>query len=274
MIFSVKGYAVYHCSSCEVRFVFPQPTQHLLSELYAPAEYYDGYGDYFGDMGRRSFFKNALETLEDVCHSPGRLLDVGCGPGLFMSIARSQGWDVQGVDPGKFAVDYASEKLKLSVRHGELLDQRLADRSFDVITMWDTIEHLRDPLDTLQEMYRLLRPGGFLLLTTGEVDDMYDRLLFALQKQRVCWYDPPQHLFFFSRTALTKNLLLAGFTAIRLGDLFSIRRNEARQLAIRRSLASLRFRARAATMPIEDTILRRDHRSIGIIVAACAQKPR
>ncbi|MDE2310818.1 MAG: class I SAM-dependent methyltransferase [Betaproteobacteria bacterium] len=95
-----------------------------------------------------------------------RLLDVGCSSGAFLGAAARLGFRAEGVEPAAQAAQTA-HAAGLKVRHGLLQDAGFADRQFDAITLFEVIEHLREPLDLLRECRRILRPGGILLVGTG-----------------------------------------------------------------------------------------------------------
>jgi 2-polyprenyl-3-methyl-5-hydroxy-6-metoxy-1,4-benzoquinol methylase len=223
--FSCKGYDIWRCGSCTVEFVSPQPEKQFLQSFYADESFYQGrvYGNYLGDPQRRAFFHAAIENLEQSTQGKGRLLDIGCGPGLFLDLARSRGWDVSGIELSRFAVEYATCNLHLPVTMCNLTEANIQPDSFDVVTLWDTVEHLDDPCATVKEIHRILRPGGKLFLTTGEVRNQYAWLLSKLYGLQVCWYDPPQHLFFFTRKSLVTLFQVTGFSQLRLGNLSTIR---------------------------------------------------
>jgi len=111
-------------------------------------------------------------------HRPGRgerLLDVGFGSGEFLEYAKTAGWEVAGVDPDPVSVESAVQR-GLNVRHGGVEAYADMPESFDVITMSHVIEHVHDPHETLKTIYRLLKPGGFLWLTTPNIQSLGHKL--------------------------------------------------------------------------------------------------
>src|SRR5579862_5991601 len=123
----------------------------------------------------------------------GKLLDVGCGAGGYLRLMRSLGWEVEGVEFDAAAVE-AARRDGLRVRCGSLEDQGYASASFDVIMMQHVIEHVPDPVATLEECARLLRPGGELVLFTPNSAGITHRVF------KECWrgLEPPRHLHIFS----------------------------------------------------------------------------
>src|SRR5439155_4283821 len=88
--------------------------------------------------------------------------DVGCSLGLLLYMAKERGFEPCGVDLSLNAVRYARDRLGLSVHQGTLFDARFSDGAFDVVTMVSVLEHVPNPLQTLDEIFRVLRPGGIL----------------------------------------------------------------------------------------------------------------
>jgi SAM-dependent methyltransferase len=140
-----------------------------------------------------------------------RLLDVGCGAGSLLQAAHDNGWDAQGIDVSASAVSYV-RNLGFEVFHGELSEAQLANGQFDVITAVEILEHLFDPVATVNEIRRLLRPGGLFWLTTPNCRSLAARLM-GLGWRVV---SPPEHLQLFSAEGLRTLLFRAGFTEVQL----------------------------------------------------------
>jgi 2-polyprenyl-3-methyl-5-hydroxy-6-metoxy-1,4-benzoquinol methylase len=139
----------------------------------------------------------------------GRLLDVGCGSGAWMVSMRKLGWQVLGVDFDENAVKVA--RLEgLDVRCGSLEEQGFSNDSFDAVTLSHVIEHVPDPVRTLAECARILKPAGKLVLLTPNGASLGHRVF------RKYWrgLEPPRHLHIFSIESLTSILKLAGFTQV------------------------------------------------------------
>ena len=139
-----------------------------------------------------------------------RLLDVGCGNGGFLLLARSAGWDVVGVDPDSEAVE-AARIQDLDVRLGgvEALDPSI--EQFDTITLSHVIEHVHQPVEVLQACHRLLRPGGFLWIETPNIASQGHRLFDASWRG----LEPPRHLVLFTLESMRSALSTAGFAEVK-----------------------------------------------------------
>jgi SAM-dependent methyltransferase len=161
----------------------------------------------------------SLHTIKRFA-THGRLLDVGCSTGYFLNAARID-FEIHGVEPSRWACEYARTRLRLEVTPGTLEEARLGAGSFDVVTMIDVIEHLSDPQATLRAVASLLRPAGLLYVLTPNVRSLSARLL------RSRWWGlRPAHLYYFSPATLTAMLGHAGFEVVLLksyGRIFTYR---------------------------------------------------
>src|SRR3989338_2640527 len=120
------------------------------------------------EKGRRAQARIVLSKILKF-KKTGRLLDVGCGPGLFLDEAKRQGWEVAGVDFSSWAKTYAKEKFGIEIFQGPLEEAQFTGRSFDVIVMNDVIEHLEDPQLALKEIRRVLKNDGIVYISTPEI---------------------------------------------------------------------------------------------------------
>jgi 2-polyprenyl-3-methyl-5-hydroxy-6-metoxy-1,4-benzoquinol methylase len=157
--------------------------------------------------GRVYTFSRALGELERYADR-GRLLDVGCHVGVFLEVALARGWIAEGVEPSRWASTYARER-GLAVACGTLRECELPAGQYDVVTLWDVIEHFCDPAAELAEVHRLLRPGGLVGITTMNVESRVARLLGS----RWPWL-MQMHLYYFSVRTLTMLLERCGFETI------------------------------------------------------------
>jgi 2-polyprenyl-3-methyl-5-hydroxy-6-metoxy-1,4-benzoquinol methylase len=137
-----------------------------------------------------------------------RLLDVGCHVGVFVEIAARHGWDTWGVEPSQWAAKLA-QQAGLKVVEGTMASAGFEDASFDVITMWDVIEHLEHPSSEVFQAFHLLKPGGMLVAHTMDLDSGFARLMGG----RWPWL-MEMHLYYFSRRTLTKLMEKAGFQVL------------------------------------------------------------
>jgi len=193
---------VVECTRCRVRALHPVPTAADIHHAYADVED----ANYLSiEPHRRIAFERLEERIHRRTTPPGRLLDVGCYTGLFPVIAKEHGWDAWGIEPSAWAARIASERLPGHIHEGFLNTTSFEPASFDVITSWDVIEHMTDPKGNVLQMARLLRPGGWLFLSTMSSEAPIVRLLGA----RWPWY-MMMHLFYFTPKTLAALLHSAG----------------------------------------------------------------
>jgi 2-polyprenyl-3-methyl-5-hydroxy-6-metoxy-1,4-benzoquinol methylase len=153
------------------------------------------------------------QRLRDIAKTktpPGRLLDVGCAEGFFLEAAKAGGWECYGVELSSFAAEVASKAGVGEVFCGTLRDAKYPDDHFDVVTMFDVIEHLHDPRAELEEVRRILKPGGLYYLLTPDAKSPAARLMGKR------WFEikPPEHLFYFSTANMNDMLRAAGFEKV------------------------------------------------------------
>ncbi|MFW5941589.1 MAG: class I SAM-dependent methyltransferase [Chloroflexota bacterium] len=160
--------------------------------------------------GRELTFTRHLQALEEVI-GPGRgrrLLDVGAYIGVFVEVALAAGWNACGVEPSSWAVSEAARR-GLPVVEGTQQTLQEAEGSFDVITMWDVIEHVADPSAELAQAHRLLKPGGVIAVHTMDIESVAARLM----GERWPWL-MEMHIHYFSRRTLVQMLQKQGFDVL------------------------------------------------------------
>lgn len=140
--------------------------------------------------------------LEKAQGRKGRLLDIGCGLGLFVRDAASLGWEAYGVDVDRDLTDYGRKTLNLNLHCGPLTTMRYPDGYFDVVTMHNLLDHLREPVVFLKEAKRILKDGGVIFI------NVHDAMGWKAKKYKENWgaYCPPAHLYYYSYEALKKLL--------------------------------------------------------------------
>lgn len=153
-------------------------------------------------------------TFHQVCltemrsyRKTNRVLDVGCGIGLFLAAARGEQWECIGIDPSGPLSAYGRENFNLSISQSELADMNFPANYFDVITLWDVTEHLLEPKTVYQEIYRILRPGGLLMFRMPNWNNIARELLGPRWDMFVT-----DHFSYFTPATMTKLLEQTGFT--------------------------------------------------------------
>ena len=217
--FRVGRHSVHDCQDCGLVYVSPQRVAEALIEEVYDASYWRsqaprqrGYADYAGDedLSRRTW-RARLRALEPHMPPCGRALDVGCASGLFLEELALRGWMVAGTEPSAPMRERAAQRLGEERVHAARLDQLELDReAYDLITLWDVIEHLSQPLDDLRRLRRALRPEGRLVLLTQDVSSLLARLI----GRRWHHFKHDEHLHHFSPATLRRALEQCGFRVL------------------------------------------------------------
>lgn len=208
VIWRDSAYSLFYCAHCSLMWVDPIPDQAQLNALYSP-HYFNNYYQRASDS-RSRYFRRWLDHLSEQ-RKPGRLLDVGCGIGLFLRVARERGWDICGVEPSLAAQTFNRDDLR--ILSGTLESVSLPSHRFDLITLWDVLAHVRKPLQLLTKVHELLAENGAILVKTPNrtyIDVAIARALNLLRGGRG-WLHIPAQLFHFSRQSLVELLSRAGF---------------------------------------------------------------
>ncbi|MFQ5897598.1 MAG: class I SAM-dependent methyltransferase [Candidatus Methylomirabilia bacterium] len=142
----------------------------------------------------------------------GRLLEVGCGSGLFLRHLAAAGYEVEGVDTSEPDVDYARGRLGLPVHLGELRDLPAPDGSYDAVLLFSVLEHVPHPLGTVRETFRMLKPKGWIVLAVPVIDSWQAKLLGRWWGQVT---EAPRHLMIPSSAGVRRLLRTAGFRDVR-----------------------------------------------------------
>lgn len=213
------GSKIVRCQACALEFVDPLPSEEDLKRICEEDMLNHGAQDsllqnYIAERKERSksynkLYASRLGLIEKKLGRRGRLLDIGCAAGFFIKAAEARGWEVSGMDIIPEYIDFARRELQLKDVHlGALEGEKLPENSFDAVTLWDLIEHLRHPAETLREINRILRPGGLLVIWTPNAKNA------VFQKANWYGYRIRLHLYFFSSRSLAALLGRSGFQLI------------------------------------------------------------
>ena len=142
---------------------------------------------------------------------PAKVLDVGCGSGVLLARMKSLGWETEGVEIDPGGVE-AARARGVTVHQGQLADAQFPDNHFDAVHSAHVIEHVYDPVALLKECYRILKPGGTLVIITPNTAGWGHRLFGR------AWLnlDPPRHLILFNTSTLRVAAEKHGFEIVRL----------------------------------------------------------
>lgn len=195
--------AIVRCPSCDLVFFDGEAdTAELYSEKYFKGEEYQDYV-----LDKAIIQKNFEARLADVrrLKPGGKLLEIGCAYGFFLEMASAH-YTVRGVDVTADGVAYAKDVLGLDARCEDFLAMPDEPGAYDVICMWDTIEHLPHPARFVEKAARWLAPGGVLVATTGDFASMVSQV----RKEHWRLIHPPTHLYYFTPQTLGRSMRQAG----------------------------------------------------------------
>jgi 2-polyprenyl-3-methyl-5-hydroxy-6-metoxy-1,4-benzoquinol methylase len=208
------------CRVCSAAFVYPRLDRPELLSQYSPSYFQTKY-----EALRQSGYvsMDSWHKKTDLCLTrvdklrggkTGLLLDFGCGKGWFLEAARERGWQVQGLELCPEVAKETMERVGAQVYTGSIFDVELPSETFDLVTMFDVIEHLELPLEALRICYRILKPGGALVISTPNLSGIGCRLLGA----RAFGVWPDEHIVYFGPVAMSRALRLAQFENIEISS--------------------------------------------------------
>jgi len=208
---------IVRCSRCGLMYASPRKeADHVEIESWAEDPDFD-----MAKQRPQRYEKERLQVrdldfsrthLNQLHPYRGRLVEIGSSMGFTLDAFRKSGWDVIGVEPDRNAARYAVRQLGIPTINSTLETAALPDQSVDAALMLHVIEHVPDPVGTLREIHRILRPGGHLILETPRYDTLMFRLLGRHERSLSC----EGHIFFFTTDTLRKAYVAAGFALERL----------------------------------------------------------
>jgi 2-polyprenyl-3-methyl-5-hydroxy-6-metoxy-1,4-benzoquinol methylase len=224
-VYEFDDFAVLRCRACDNSWRSNMYDEEKIRDIYCGGEYeanaYFSYDvsqvDTLATRRVRNY-RRALDHLESVT-ARGRLLDIGCGSGMFLALAQKRGWEPHGVEmsPGLSAA--CERNLGIRITTGRFEDVDVSAGKFDVVTMWDVIEHVIDPGYCIRKVGELLRPGGVAVFCTPDEESLLARTGLALYKLTGSRYrypafalHPPYHTYFFSRKGFIGLIQRSGLT--------------------------------------------------------------
>lgn len=220
----VRQYRIVQCKQCGLIYLNPRPSKEKMASFY-PENYLpfkkasiEEEDSSLLKWARRQKYNKMSRTIKAFFKDePGALLDVGCSTGLFLNHMAQKGWIVTGVEPNFQAAQYAKNRFGLNVINDTIESASLPETAFDVITYWDVMEHVYDPMAVFSKTNQLLKDNGLLLINFPPAES------FARHKFKDNWigYDPPRHLYVFSRETMKAYLVRNGFEILRWANVLS-----------------------------------------------------
>ncbi|PIZ52009.1 hypothetical protein COY27_01490 [Candidatus Woesearchaeota archaeon CG_4_10_14_0_2_um_filter_33_13] len=199
---------VVKCKRCGLVYINPRLKPELILEGYSL-----GSDETFVSQskGREITFSNALKRINNLTnHKRGRILDVGTAGGSFLHVAKKDGWDVSGCEPNKWLTEWSEKHYNLKITPGTIFDGNYKDEYFDVVTLWDVLEHVPNPKLVLLECNRVLKEDGLLVINYPD----YGSWIAKLMGRR--WvFLLSVHLYYFTPKTIKLILNKTGYNVIK-----------------------------------------------------------
>ena len=243
-----ENYTVVECRNCKLVMVNPQPDESTLRPYYEES-YFDkrtdrGYDNYFSDALKKQINSIYLKNLYDlnfmmfertILSGPvPRCLDIGCAAGYFVELMKQRGWNAEGIEISKKAASFGIDQLNLKIHNSDFLETDLTGE-YDLITLWASIEHLRQPFDVMSKASSKLRRGGRMILTTCRYG-----ILAKMRGTSWRYMNVPEHLFYFSINNMKQIAEKTGFGVIKIisyGSGFTAKRDSSLSYKIIKKIA-------------------------------------
>ena len=212
-----EEFSVVECQRCGLLYVNPRPTPEEMGKFYL--ETYSWKETFEADSFPIRWIRNlekgyryhllkdeASKVLRATGRKGGKVLDIGCGTGDRLDVWKRIGFEPYGVETSSSA-DYARGHLKLNVAKGDLFSARFPDQCFDLVMLYNVLEHTHHPTAVCQEVHRILKEDGFLIIQVPNKDSLQSKLF----GKRWGAFDIPRDLYYFSPSTLRVLLEKVGF---------------------------------------------------------------
>lgn len=191
------------CRDCGLVFVSPRVEAGTIVDSYSVGE-----DPTFVSQAeaRERTFGESVARIEALTGGPGRVFDIGTAGGSFLAAARARGWQVDGCEPNRWLAAWGKQHYGIDIRPGPLTEHELPKAHYDVVTLWDVVEHLPQPSVILERVKDLVKPGGYLILTFPDIGSPSAKLL-----GRFWPFLSSVHLYYFTKKTMRKTLKKHGF---------------------------------------------------------------
>jgi len=195
-----EEFTIVECKNCGFRFVNPRPTQEKIGKYYETEEYVSHSNTKKGIINlvyaivKNRALKNKYKLVSQT-QKGKEILDIGCGPGDFLSVFKTNGWNTYGIEPNKSAREIAKKDHNLNVFSEDELETFSA-KKFDVITLWHVLEHVHTLNSRIEKLKSLLKDDGLLVVAVPNCAS-YDATKYGK-----FWaaYDLPRHIYHFRQS--------------------------------------------------------------------------
>lgn len=209
------------CKKCGLIYPYPTPfaKKTQLEKNYGdPDEYFPT----VISKERLRFYEGLMKEIDRINNGKkGKLLDIGCGRGEFLSVAKSKGWEVCGVEISSTFADYARKRFSVEVKAGNITEMNLPSNSFDAVSLIAVIQHTYDPRSIIMETNRVLKKGGIIFMETMnnesilyKLGDLYYRLMGKKYTTNLSPTFPCFQVYGFSARSMSYLLRDCGFKVV------------------------------------------------------------
>jgi len=198
---------VVKCKKCSFMYINPRIKQDLIIKGYS-----EGSDKTFASQakGRERTFERCLDKIENTTKGKkGKILDIGTANGSFLYVAKKRGWNIYGLELNKWMCEWAKKNYGIDVKPTSLFEQKYPDNTFDVVTLWDVLEHVPDPTKILKECQRILKEDGYIVINYPNIGSWIAKIM---GKKWVFLLSV--HLFYFTPKTIKKMLEKTGFSVI------------------------------------------------------------
>ena len=195
------------CKNCGLEYLNPRLKQDIIMEAYSEG---NDEGFISQASARERTFEKCLKAIEKFQPRQGKIFDVGTAGGSFLKVAQKNGWQVAGCEPNRWLAQWGKEHYGIDIFPGTIFDMNLSEASFDVVTLWDVLEHTPDPKAVLLECGRILKDKGLLVVNYPDIGSLVSRLM-----GRQWVFLLSVHLYYFTLSTIKKILEQTGFQILR-----------------------------------------------------------
>jgi 2-polyprenyl-3-methyl-5-hydroxy-6-metoxy-1,4-benzoquinol methylase len=206
--YEVSKERIVKCSNCGLIYVNPRLKPEIVIKSYSE----DSDETFISQAkGREATFIKCLKIIEKYAPQKGKIIDIGTAGGSFIHIAKQNSWEVYGIEPNKWLCNWSKKHYNLDIKQGTLFNANYPDNYFDVITLWDVLEHTPNPKKVLIEINRILKKGGLLVVNYPDIGSWIAKLMKSKWVFLVT-----VHIFYFTKRTIRIILQKTGFKPLRI----------------------------------------------------------
>jgi 2-polyprenyl-3-methyl-5-hydroxy-6-metoxy-1,4-benzoquinol methylase len=206
------GYEILKCMECSMVHVNPRPSARKLNQFYKNSEasrfFQESIIKPTENYRIEKIVKPRLDYINSSINEVGDWLDVGCSSGILLAVGKNAGWSVHGIEFEEEAAE--SARSKGIIVYEKPLEEMAFEDKFQLITMFEVLEHISDPAEILKHSHRANKQGGYLLITVPNIEG-FEFQTIGLEHSNIC---PPSHLNYYSPTTLSRALISCGYKII------------------------------------------------------------